>query len=305
MSAINIQILSGPASGRVGTFDDSPISFGRSPDNKIVVDAVHASREHGELVRFDGAWHVCNHSANGTFVNGKPVGDEPHALKDGDVIGVGKEKLMRISLAPPPADEQAGEIDQAEETQAPQAKRPVNKLWLGIGIYLVVMMVVFLVLAMATGGNKDKIDETSIPMLSDEAIAAEIRKPLPKQVKDNERLIDEKIDKARAFYQQKESQIDALYYAHLNYKQALAIQGELMFDDGLVDRDFRACEELLIQRVKTTYRNAYAQRRSQQWSNAEANLYKLLQMYPDNRSQIHKNANLQLQQVLKKSKRRR
>lgn len=305
MSEIHIKILSGPATGRFGSFDDSPITFGRSPESTIVVDAVHASREHGELVRFDGAWHVCNHSANGTTVNGKKVGDEPHMLRDGDVIGVGKEKLMRVGIETvTPADQP----EQAEEPAAavadsPQAKRPVNKLWVGIGIYLAVMMVVFIVLSMASGGDKDKKTAVSIPMLTDQQIADEIRKPL--SLKRNDDEADAALKRAQRYYQQRDADIAALYLAHHNFKKALAYQKDhSKFADGLNDRDFRACEKLLIERVTNLYRDGYALRTSNQWEGAKHKLYSLLHTYPDNDSAIHRNTSRQLNQVNQHTRRR-
>lgn len=304
MSQINIQILSGPSSGRVASFDDPPITFGRSPESTIVIDAVHASREHGELVRFDGAWHVVNHSANGTTVNGRKIGDEPHALRDGDVIGVGKQKLVRVGVAPIAPAEQADQPETpAAEAASTEPKRPINKLWIGIGVYLTVMMLVFIVLSMSTDGDKDKNRAVEIPMLTDQAIADEIGRPLSLPFDEDEAL--NSLNKAKRFYQKRDAEADALYRAHHHFKKALAQQEDSdKFANGLDDRDFRACQKLLIERVTALYRDGYALRTSKQWDSARRQLYKLLHMYPDNDSRIHRNVSLQLEQVNRLSKRR-
>jgi pSer/pThr/pTyr-binding forkhead associated (FHA) protein len=70
-----------------------PVTIGRLPDNRLVIDNPAVSGRHARVYR-EGSHYVLEDlkSTNGTFVNDKPIAR--HTLLDGDVILVGKHTLV-------------------------------------------------------------------------------------------------------------------------------------------------------------------------------------------------------------------
>jgi pSer/pThr/pTyr-binding forkhead associated (FHA) protein len=69
------------------------LTIGRLPDNAVVIDNPAVSGHHARVVRDGSEFSVEDlGSTNGTFVNDKRV--LRHQLKDGDVVVVGKHKLV-------------------------------------------------------------------------------------------------------------------------------------------------------------------------------------------------------------------
>ena len=86
-----IVATSGAQAGKSFPLGDAPITFGRNPDNTVVIASARASRRHAEIRREGGDYVLYDlGSANGTVVNGQRLA-APHRLKTGDVIEVGDE----------------------------------------------------------------------------------------------------------------------------------------------------------------------------------------------------------------------
>jgi pSer/pThr/pTyr-binding forkhead associated (FHA) protein len=85
---IKVQIVHilGPLKGQIQEFSDSEISIGRNPSCNVQFpkDLTILSRRHARIVREGNRFKLIDESSNGTFVNGKAVGEA--FLKDGDVI---------------------------------------------------------------------------------------------------------------------------------------------------------------------------------------------------------------------------
>ena len=81
------------------------LTVGRKPHNDIQIDNLAISGEHAAIVTLlnDSFLEDLN-STNGTLVNGQPI--KRHALRDGDLIELGKYRLKYIAenQAPAPAD---------------------------------------------------------------------------------------------------------------------------------------------------------------------------------------------------------
>ncbi|MBS3906777.1 MAG: FHA domain-containing protein [Syntrophaceae bacterium] len=79
-----------PLTGKESGFSGSSISIGRQPSChlRFSADLTHISRQHAEIIREGNQFKLIDHSANGTFVNGKKVKDV--FLKDGDVLMFGE-----------------------------------------------------------------------------------------------------------------------------------------------------------------------------------------------------------------------
>ena len=68
------------------------LTIGRRPSNDIQIDNLAISGEHAAITTIlDDSFLEDLNSTNGTLVNGQPV--QRHALKNGDVIELGKYKL--------------------------------------------------------------------------------------------------------------------------------------------------------------------------------------------------------------------
>ena len=87
--------------------DRERITVGRKPDNDIQIDNLAVSGKHSMIITIlDDSFLEDLGSTNGTYVNGKLV--RKQALKDGDVISVGKHELRYISEA---AEKEEGEFE--------------------------------------------------------------------------------------------------------------------------------------------------------------------------------------------------
>lgn len=83
------------------TLKDIPLvkertTIGRRPQNDIQIDNLAISGEHAVLVMVGADVFIEDlNSTNGTFVNGNPV--SKHALRNGDVIALGKYNLQYVA----------------------------------------------------------------------------------------------------------------------------------------------------------------------------------------------------------------
>lgn len=87
-------VESGPKSGSRYALDQDTISAGRHPESDIFLDDVTVSRRHVEITRDSGSYSARDvGSLNGTYVN-KELVDEGVELSDGDVLQIGRFKLL-------------------------------------------------------------------------------------------------------------------------------------------------------------------------------------------------------------------
>lgn len=76
--------------------DKERVSIGRKPDNDISIDNLAVSGKHAMIITIlDDSFLEDLGSTNGTYVNGKLV--KKHALRNGDVIGLGKHELKYVN----------------------------------------------------------------------------------------------------------------------------------------------------------------------------------------------------------------
>jgi len=72
------------------------LTIGRKPDNDIPIDNLAVSGKHALIITIlDDSFLEDLGSTNGSYVNGKLV--KKHALKDGDVISIGKHELKYVN----------------------------------------------------------------------------------------------------------------------------------------------------------------------------------------------------------------
>ena len=109
--------IAGPMKGEIQNFTESVITIGRHPSCKmrLPADLTVVSRQHAEIVREGNQFRLIDHSANGTFVNGKRASDV--LLKSGDVLEFSEQGPKVSFLA-----EIRG--DAAEEETPPSPPQP-------------------------------------------------------------------------------------------------------------------------------------------------------------------------------------
>src|SRR4051794_3805724 len=72
------------------------IHIGRKPDNDVQIDNLAVSGKHALVITIlDDSFLEDLGSTNGTYVNGKLI--KKHALKDGDIVGIGKHELKYVN----------------------------------------------------------------------------------------------------------------------------------------------------------------------------------------------------------------
>src|SRR5690349_18341015 len=92
--------LSVLADGRRIPIPPGGLSFGRADENDVVIDSTRASRRHARIwLEDDTCWVEDLGSANGTWVNGKRLGDGRVALSGGDTVSIGDEAVRLLAGA--------------------------------------------------------------------------------------------------------------------------------------------------------------------------------------------------------------
>ena len=87
---------SGPFAGRIVALPNQTVTFGRAPDNDVVVGDAATSGRHGRIEVRGGAFWISDlGSTNGTLVNGEPVIERQ--LNHGDLIAIG-QNTIRFTL---------------------------------------------------------------------------------------------------------------------------------------------------------------------------------------------------------------
>lgn len=82
---------------KIGEFmlDKEVMTIGRKEDNDIRIENLAVSGHHAKLLTiFDDSFLEDLNSTNGTYVNGRSI--SKHALKNGDVITIGKHELRYL-----------------------------------------------------------------------------------------------------------------------------------------------------------------------------------------------------------------
>src|SRR5699024_9414045 len=96
-----IAVTDGPLAGTSLMLSGAPVTFGRAPDNTIVIDDDFASSHHARISAQRGAWMLEDlGSTNGTIVDGSPM-TGPVQLRTGTRITIGHTTLETRSCRPP------------------------------------------------------------------------------------------------------------------------------------------------------------------------------------------------------------
>lgn len=106
-----LETVDGPEAGEKREIPRGAITLGRSPSANVVVSSQLVSKAHARLERSGLELVLMDlQSANGTFVEGKPI--VTLVLQDGDEFSLGKGRTFRVRI-------EAGEIETADVARAP------------------------------------------------------------------------------------------------------------------------------------------------------------------------------------------
>lgn len=103
--------------------DKEVMTIGRKDDNDIRIDNLAVSGHHAKLLTIFGDSFLEDlNSTNGTFVNGRSI--DKHALKNGDVITIGKHELRYINYNNKPSAAAANDFEKTVFIGAKTPKSP-------------------------------------------------------------------------------------------------------------------------------------------------------------------------------------
>jgi predicted component of type VI protein secretion system len=106
----------GPQPGQTFALDQDLLTLGRDPNNVIVINDPQVSRQHARITHQGGRIVLEDiGSTNGTFVNGMRL-TNPHALANGDVVGLGDVVTLTYYGASPAVTEPLADRAQFEES---------------------------------------------------------------------------------------------------------------------------------------------------------------------------------------------
>jgi hypothetical protein len=144
-------VSGGDLAGRRFAVLSQGLRLGRASTNDIAVPDEELSRSHClfEAVGDDGLRLTDLASANGTYLNGRPLGSDPAALSPGDEIAARQVRLKVVRADAP--DDAGAAVDlglghppaAADASPAPAARRrplAVNLLW-GAAVLLTVVAI--------------------------------------------------------------------------------------------------------------------------------------------------------------------
>ena len=284
-----IHVINRTGGGLREAFAAPVVTFGRGSDNMLIVGGEHTSRLHGELRCEDDRWLLVNLGANGTELNGRRVTGKPRQLNDRDVVGVAGEALFEVRM---PEPDKAAAVEPAADDEAQRAnvmsKR--TKLWMFIGIYLVLFFALFFFLSTLKSNNE--AGQRNVPPLTRTQIETEIRESLP-QMPQDPRESHQQLKTAQELIDRLDSAPDAPYRCYMAYKRSLALAGLPHFEPGTDQLHYEQVRQRLIDDVTDAYVRAYEKLKSQQFRDATEAFRWLTRVYPDPASEIHQNARKQ------------
>lgn len=89
----SIRVTAGPLAGTSLMLSGAPVTFGRAPDNTIVINDDFASSHHARIAAANGSWILEDlGSTNGTLVDGSRM-HSPVSLRIGTQITIGHTTL--------------------------------------------------------------------------------------------------------------------------------------------------------------------------------------------------------------------
>jgi len=303
---LEVAITAGPTAGQRVRLNRSPASFGRGPENQLVIDLPTVSRIHGELRYEDDRWVIANLSPNGTQLNRRHVTRKPRPLKDGDHVVVGDQPIFVISLRDAQDSAVSGASGNVGASVAPPPQAgltPRAKLWGSIlGFWLLIFALAFFFTGLDSG---DPNNVPAEPTLSDADLAASIRQPLPAH-EPSPRTAGQHFEEAENFYQMINADPRNTFRAYHAYKTALSYAfGDDFTDDrddwggkpiaqlAIAQKRFNELEQRLIADVQRLYKDALGKLNDHRYADARIAFEKVYRLYTDPNNEVYRNAQRQ------------
>lgn len=282
MQRVLIEILpgGGSAAGRKLVFDQTPLRFGRDMANPILLDALHVSRNHGELVRTpDGVWSVVSFSNNGLKAGRKKVNDAPVAIDRPTVISSGGKDLFSVALLPAEELAEAGfdtETPDSAENAGPPSRKRLNRMWIGVGAWLGILALLAVVLSTVPKGE-DSGSDLPEPIAA-ASIQAELATP-PQLITRDSSLAERALRSANQSYDQIDRRRGALSEAYHDYLEALQHTPGGVLENGLDQRRFLRVKQDLSEELIRLYDQAYTMIQGREFERALDKLNELRDSY--------------------------
>ena len=109
-------VIRGNDQGKRFELDGPSLRLGRDSTSTIQLHDTEVSRQHAEIRLVDRDYTIADlHSSNGTFVNGKPVGQ--HTLGSGDQVQVGNTLMLYTGPSDAPEEDLSETINIAPADQ--------------------------------------------------------------------------------------------------------------------------------------------------------------------------------------------
>lgn len=113
-----LTIRKGPQEGQSYSLVATMVTIGRDPMADIVITDPEVSRQHARLTRTEGGYEIQDlGSTNGTFIDGRRLGGEPHPLLPGQMIAMGSNVSLIYEQV---GDESATLLSAEEEIASPE-----------------------------------------------------------------------------------------------------------------------------------------------------------------------------------------
>ena len=161
-------IENGEKAGRRYAVGENGLRLGRSSSNDVSIADEELSRNHClfETVGEDGIRVTDLASANGTMVNGNPLGKDPVALHVGDSVEVGATRILVVGDGKGPFDLGLGGDTRK---QAPTVRRSplVGALWAVAAVSLVAAIAVVLTMPHADAPQQIRPVEEDVPSVKE------------------------------------------------------------------------------------------------------------------------------------------
>jgi len=188
LAKAHLECMAGPEKGQTLRVAPSTTTIGRDPACDIVLSETAISRHHCRIERRAEQWFLRNLSSNGTILNKKPADDV--ALADRDEIRIGAKTRLRFvvesvtlsSTGRPQFRRRTGAPEEGEAgdeaAEEPQEDKPSlfqrrKGVFIGLGIYLVAMVVVAAVVGYYKYIGPEKVSGGVPIMGMDDAIRPE------------------------------------------------------------------------------------------------------------------------------------
>ncbi|MFG0248947.1 MAG: FHA domain-containing protein [Phycisphaeraceae bacterium JB051] len=294
MASLQILLLSGPRQGQRLELTGEEFLFGRQLDCDIPISGDFVSREHGMIAMVNGQWILQNASPNGTQVNRKKVGRKGFKLLTQDIVQVGGEDVFQVIVPDVAAATTVTQPEDAPDDSAGRAASKRSKIWIGIGVYMVFMM--FLFIYLGTLGKSEDQEIEKPRELTRTQIETIIRKPADVTAPDP-LAAAEFLSQADELYNRQDATYSGTYRVYHAYKMALAHSRKKYFDDKHQLR-FEQVQNQLIQEVSHRYNEAFERLRSREYKAAEQRFRRLNDYYPDTTTEIFKNCEKQRRYIL-------